>query len=117
MWLLLLVGCAPQRGTLEGRVTYDEVPVGDGHVMLFPTDGNYRNASSVRIVDGRYRIEGIIPGERRVSLENLGIRSASSPELTRVAAGPDTYPATIVVAPGKITLDFSLGRGGDGPAP
>jgi len=113
--MLAFVGCGSQRGTLEGRVTYDGVPVSDGYVMLFPTDGNYRGSSSVRIVDGRYRIGNIVPGERRVSLDNLTMRSPPAAAPTPVAAGPAAYPTTITVEPGRHTLDFSLGTHPDEP--
>ena len=103
-------GCGPQRGALEGSVTYDGVPVTEGLVMLFPTDGHYRNSSSVKIVEGRYRIEGIVPGDRRVSLDNLVIRTATG-DSTPVTPGRNALPETITVEAGRHTLDFPLGSG------
>ena len=110
LWSVASAGCGPARGVLEGSVTCDGVPVTEGYVMLFPTDGNYRNSSSVKIVDGRYRIEGIAPGERRVSLENLKIRPSPDAAASPVAIPPNAYPATITVEAGRCTLDFALAR-------
>lgn len=109
--LLVVVGasgCGRPLGTLEGDVTFENEPVAAGIVMLFPTDGNYRNSSSVRIADGRYRITGIVPGKRRVSLQHLELHAAADGKPRHVPDSDGSYPETIEVAAGRQSLNFEL---------
>lgn len=108
--LVGLTGCGKPLGTLEGKVTFEGEPVTGGYVMLFPTDGNYRNSSSVRIVDGRYCITGIVPGERRVNLDHLELSAAADGEARRVPSVAGSFPEMITVAAGLHQFDLELRR-------
>jgi len=115
--IVLLAGCKPPSGALEGVVEFEGEPVKGGFVMLFPTNGNYRQASSVKIVDGRYRITGIVPGEKRLSLDSLSLDAEQAGVPGRpVPFDRASVPETITVAAGPQTRDFVLKRAGGKPA-
>jgi len=109
----LLAGCRPPMGTLEGVVEVDGEPVTGGFVMLFPTDGNYRQASSVKIVAGRYRITDIVPGEKRVSLDSLTTGGGAAGSQRAVSFDQRSVLQTIVTSAERRTLDFRLTRTAD----
>ncbi|NBT14066.1 MAG: hypothetical protein EBS56_10905 [Planctomycetia bacterium] len=103
-------GCGPGLGTVEGMITFEGVPVTEGFVMLYPTNGRYRESASVRVTGGRYRLERVALGEKTLALQDLAIQDASSGAVKPVPADALGAPATIVVEAGRQTLDLELRR-------
>lgn len=68
-------GCGPksglQRVVVEGRVTYEGEPVGNGDVMFYPTETSPAPLAGGSIKDGKYVASahgGVPVGERRVEI-------------------------------------------------
>jgi hypothetical protein len=104
------IGCGPSRGTVEGIVRYEGRPVLDGFVMLHPTNGNYRDAASVKISEGRFRLEGVVLGEKTVALENLTYQDEKTGEPKAVPGDARGSPETIEIVAGPQTVDLEMRR-------
>ena len=67
--LFLLVGCGVQRsGTVQGRVAYDGKSLTRGVIVFVPTDGT-GSACGGLVRDGEYRVSGIQPGVKLVTIK------------------------------------------------
>jgi hypothetical protein len=114
----LVLGCGGGETSITGTVTVDGHPLQDGYITFFPTQGG-KNTCGAQVIDGKYQIEQIPPGPRRVVI-------SGTPEATAAtsAAGPPTLrflPSANYVAPravgnqkvveiesGTRTLNFDL---------
>lgn len=124
-------GTRPSRGIISGRVVdaRAQVPLADASVVLetrapgaLPTPGRgliQANRAVRTDSAGRYRFEGIPPGEYRLHVQRLGYRSATvevdlrGPAESRVSVGLDVEPVALqpveVTAPAAGTGE-SYGR-------
>ncbi|MEI6240413.1 MAG: hypothetical protein WCR51_08480 [Planctomycetia bacterium] len=104
---LVLAGCREPKASVEGTVTFEGQPLRKGAIQFLPTDGNYRKAASVAVIDGRYGIPALMPGEKRVSVQ--GVKNESyGPEPQPLPENLEGNRATVVLRPGHNTFDVSL---------
>jgi hypothetical protein len=70
-WLVVLAGlaagCAPGKGSISGRVTFNKTPVASGRISFHSEVGNHEVFNAV-IKDGKYSIDGVTAGKARVSV-------------------------------------------------
>lgn len=119
-WLLVaalsLGGCREPTAAVEGSVTFDGQPLRKGAIQFLPADGNYRKAASVAVIDGRYGIPALMPGEKRVSVQ--GVKNESrGPEPQPLPENLEGNRATVVLRPGHNTFDVSLDIKSAAPEP
>lgn len=109
-------GCGPATSTVSGTVTFNGEAVAKGAISLFPADGKGVPAGGL-IVDGRYTILDVAPGEKIVQLSApaaAGTRKDDYGNDTQVAA--ELMPASwgrasqnrITVTAGSVTHDFTI---------
>lgn len=104
---LSLGGCRKPTAAVEGSVTFDGQRLRVGAIQFLPTDGTYRQAASVAVVDGRYGIPRLVPGEKVVSVQ--GLRNDShGPEPQPLPDSLEGNRAIVVLRPGRNTFDVSL---------
>jgi hypothetical protein len=68
--VVLLCGCGPGKGDVEGEVTFNGKPIPWGRVTFLGQDGK-RPAVSARIINGRYKIKGCQAGPVKISVESF----------------------------------------------
>lgn len=104
---LSLGGCREPTAAVKGKATFDGRPLNNGAIQFLPTDGNYRRAASVAVVDGRYDIPVLVPGEKVVSVQ--GVKNESNgPEPQPLPENLEGNRATVVLRPGRNTFDITL---------
>ncbi len=73
--LVLLSGCGSYTpASLSGDVRFDNVPVAEGGIRLFPLQGTKGHGAAVTIADGRYAFpleSRLAPGSYRVEIHAL----------------------------------------------
>ena len=75
----VVVGCAKKATYVTGEVTYEGNPVHDGYIEFIPTDGQSASTGG-RIVKGKYKVEDVPPGPKRV-LIRAGSELAAMPDI------------------------------------
>jgi len=106
---LVLGGCSERKASVEGTVTFEGQPLRVGAIQFLPTDGTYRQAASVAVVDGRYGIPRLVPGEKVVSVQ--GVKNDShGPEPQPLPENLEGNRAIVVLRPGRNTFDITLGE-------
>jgi len=113
-----LFGCGAGEPAVSGSVTVDGHPLQNGYITFFPTEGT-KNTAGAKVVDGRYRIEQIPAGPRRVMISGMPEASASSsggnsptlkfsPSANRVSSQATGNQQVVQIQPGTQRLDFVL---------
>ena len=120
-----LLGCGsttggPERGSIEGTVTVDDVLVQTGMIQFTPTDGNEGPMSGAVITHGKYAIpqaKGPVVGMNHIQIRGNRktgkiIETRHGPTEERVPVVPDHYNkhSTLVreVKAGKNEFHFKL---------
>src|SRR5262245_45958998 len=62
-----LSGCGDSGSVVSGTVTYEGTPLASGSISFAPVDGK-GPTSGGPIKDGQYRVEGLLPGQKRVEI-------------------------------------------------
>src|SRR5262249_8015861 len=68
--VVLVCGCGPGKGDVEGEVTFDGKPIPWGRVTFLGQSGT-RAAVSARIINGRYTIRSCPGGPVKISVESI----------------------------------------------
>jgi hypothetical protein len=119
---LAVTGCSDGLARVEGTVTFNGEPVSRGMINLEPTDGKGSVTGSA-IEDGKYRIDGVLPGEKIVRLSAVYVVSVQRDEsdgseleicddLLPAEYGQDSNQRLLVEAP-NTTKDYVI----EGPDP
>ncbi len=116
---------------VNGTVTYEGQPLEKGSIAFLPVDGLGPSAGGL-IVNGRYRVEHLTPGKKIIQIvgvkavrfarssedmARLAKEAAARADTTGIIERADVVPAdaqgnnvTIVLKPGRQTMDFHLQR-------
>ncbi len=89
LWVVLLVGCGPNRVPLTGSVSVDGEPVADGYIEFRPLPGTKSPTAGSEIVGGGYEVDadkGVLPGKFRVEIRAL--RPADKPVFDHLTGKP-----------------------------
>jgi hypothetical protein len=134
VWVVVLMaGCGQSSAWVEGEVTYDGQPVGNGGITFLPADGKGPSAGG-KIQNGRYTVADLPPGPKIVQVEAVKAVSfaRTSDEMARMAAAnkargdgsgiidrADIIPpnaegnnARVEIKPGKQTLNIHIKKPG-----
>jgi hypothetical protein len=89
---LTVIGCAPGKSTVSGKVTLDGTPVGDATIVFIPTKGA---AVSGEVKDGQYTVKGVPNGEAKVTVDNkvIGMLIDQGKKAGGPGRGASTPPA------------------------
>ena len=127
--LFALIGCGGNTASLSGNVTYEGQPVVQGHIDCLPTQGGSASVGA-KIVDGKYRVEGLTPGTRLVQISGVlkivgpissadmerkakeakGKPKADAPDADNIPIDAKGNNVQIEITAGQQTKDFDLKR-------
>ena len=102
---VLATGCGPAVGSVTGTVRFQGRPVVEGYVMLVPANGDYRQATSSLVRDGRYTAANVTTGEKTVTLMDARF-SRDDGSTESMPADVQLNPAAAVVRPGPQVIDI-----------
>jgi hypothetical protein len=97
--LAALGGCGKESVLLEGTVSYDGKPVAEGSISLYPVNSQGPVCGG-EIRDGRYRVENLVPGMKRVQIA----AADQSPFATSSAELQEMSKSRPAIAPGGLDL-------------
>ena len=123
--VILAAGCqnGPRRAAVSGQVLVDKVPLAEGSISFFPTDGNEGPEAGGTIKDGHYSIpldRGVIVGKNKVVIRGFRKSGRLIPDVwdkskmideNERALGPEyNDESTLIrdIQEGKNVLDFDL---------
>ncbi len=122
---LFTAGCqkGPRRAAVSGQVLVDRVPLAEGSISFFPTDGTEGPEAGEAIRDGKYVIpvdRGVIVGKNKVVIRGFRKSGRLVPDIwdkgkmideNEKALGPEYNDETTLIREiqdGKNTFDFDL---------
>lgn len=109
---------APPRGTVQGSVTLDEIPIAAGEIVFYPTGETKGPATFGRIKDGKYEFAmadaGPIVGTNRVEIRwrrPTGKKDSQGFDVVEETVPAKFNSATTLISqvqPGIQVIDYSL---------
>jgi hypothetical protein len=74
-----MTGCAKKPVQITGQVTYEGAPVQSGYISFIPVEGTGASSGGP-IKGGRYKVEDVPPGLKRVEIR-AGAEVAAMPDM------------------------------------
>jgi hypothetical protein len=118
LFIVTLLGCGSSESVVTGTVTFNQAPVADGYITLFPVTGT-KGTKGAPVKNGKFSLKNVPPGEWKAVIAQTPqvqlAQNSAEPATLNFANGSTTIsPQTpgnqvvIQVRPGKQSLDFAL---------
>jgi hypothetical protein len=105
---LAVAGCAPGKGSVSGKVTFNDAPLPKG-TITFTQQGGDRNPYSALISDGSYSLDGVPAGEMIVTVVTVDpakVGGGGGP----APGGEDRPPVGGKPSPGFVPIPARYGK-------